>query len=150
MYNPKEIEKKWQDFWEKNKTFKTLNPWENWFDETKEKFYVLDMFPYPSGAWLHVWHPEGYTANDILARYKKMKFTCRKLRNKNRNSSKNHYKSKYWCLYKTNKKFVIFLWLGQRNRHNRSGLLQMDTMDFFKNVWSRIGLRTRFTDKLLS
>ena len=50
MYNPKEIEKKWQDFWEKNKTFKTLNPWENWFDETKEKFYVLDMFPYPSGA----------------------------------------------------------------------------------------------------
>lgn len=74
MYNPKEIEKKWQDFWEKNKTFKTLNPWENWFDETKEKFYVLDMFPYPSGAWLHVWHPEGYTANDILARYKKMKW----------------------------------------------------------------------------
>lgn len=73
MYNPNEIEKKWQKFWEENKTFKTLNPWENWFDETKEKFYVLDMFPYPSWAWLHVGHPEWYTANDILARYKKTK-----------------------------------------------------------------------------
>ena len=72
MYNPKEIEKKWQDFWEKNKTFKTYNPWEDGF-ENKEKFYVLDMFPYPSGAGLHVGHPEWYTANDILARYKKTK-----------------------------------------------------------------------------
>lgn len=73
MYNPKEIEKKWQEFWEKNKTFKTYNPWEEGFDENKEKFYVLDMFPYPSWAGLHVGHPEGYTANDILARYKKTK-----------------------------------------------------------------------------
>ena len=72
MYNPKEIEKKWQDFWEKNKTFKTYNPWEDGFED-KEKFYVLDMFPYPSGAGLHVGHPEWYTANDILARYKKTK-----------------------------------------------------------------------------
>lgn len=73
MYNPKEIEKKWQDFWEKNKTFKTYNPWEDGFED-KEKFYVLDMFPYPSGAGLHVGHPEWYTANDILARYKKTKW----------------------------------------------------------------------------
>lgn len=73
MYNPKEIEKKWQEFWEKNNTFKALNPWDEGFDEAKEKFYVLDMFPYPSWAWLHVGHPEGYTANDILARYKKAK-----------------------------------------------------------------------------
>lgn len=72
MYNPKEIEKKWQDFWEKNKTFKTYNPWEDGFED-KEKFYVLDMFPYPSWAGLHVGHPEWYTANDILARYKKTK-----------------------------------------------------------------------------
>lgn len=64
MYNHIEIEKKWQDFWDKNKTFKIEN------DFSKPKYYCLDMFPYPSGAWLHVWHPEGYTANDIVARYK--------------------------------------------------------------------------------
>lgn len=74
MYNPKEIEKKWQKFWEENNTFKTFNPSEEGFDKTKEKFYVLDMFPYPSWDWLHVWHPEWYTANDILARYKKTKW----------------------------------------------------------------------------
>lgn len=64
MYNHKEVEKKWQEFWEKNKTFKTEN------DFSKPKWYSLDMFPYPSGAGLHVGHPEGFTANDILARYK--------------------------------------------------------------------------------
>jgi len=73
MYNPQEIEKKWQDFWEKNKTFKQPNPWEKGF-ENKKKYYVLDMFPYPSGAGLHVGHPEWYTANDIIARYKKAKW----------------------------------------------------------------------------
>ena len=74
MYKHKEIEKKWQNFWEKNKTFKTPNPWDKDFDETKPKYYTLDMFPYPSWAWLHVGHPEGYTANDILARYKNAKW----------------------------------------------------------------------------
>lgn len=64
MYNHKEIEQKWQKFWEKNKTFKIEN------DFSKPKYYTLDMFPYPSWAGLHVWHPEWYTANDILARYK--------------------------------------------------------------------------------
>ena len=73
-FNHLEIEKKWQDFWEKNKTFKTLNPWEEGFDEKKEKYYILDMFPYPSWAWLHVGHPEWYTASDILARYKRMRW----------------------------------------------------------------------------
>ena len=68
-YNHKEIEKKWQKYWEENKTFKTPNPGDKDFDETKPKYYVLDMFPYPSWAWLHVGHPEGYTANDIIARY---------------------------------------------------------------------------------
>ncbi len=66
-YNFNEIEKKWQDFWEANKTFKTGT------DTSKPKYYALDMFPYPSGAGLHVGHPEGYTASDIISRYKRMK-----------------------------------------------------------------------------
>jgi leucyl-tRNA synthetase len=65
------IEKKWQDFWVNNKTFRT--PDLNEIDRTKPKYYVLDMLPYPSGDGLHVGHPEGYTATDIIARYKRMK-----------------------------------------------------------------------------
>jgi leucyl-tRNA synthetase len=61
------IEKKWQQYWEENKTFKTVD------DYSKKKYYILDMFPYPSGSGLHVGHPEGYTATDIVARYKRMK-----------------------------------------------------------------------------
>ncbi|MCW9131897.1 leucine--tRNA ligase [Bacillus paramycoides] len=65
-FSHQEIEKKWQGYWEENKTFRTP-------DETeKPKFYALDMFPYPSGAGLHVGHPEGYTATDILSRMKRM------------------------------------------------------------------------------
>jgi leucyl-tRNA synthetase len=66
-YNFNEIEKKWQLYWAKNKTFKAQD------DSTKEKYYVLDMFPYPSGAGLHVGHPLGYIASDIMARYKRHK-----------------------------------------------------------------------------
>ncbi|MBB6177106.1 leucyl-tRNA synthetase [Anoxybacillus tengchongensis] len=65
-FNHREIEKKWQKYWEENKTFQTTD------DDGKRKFYALDMFPYPSGAGLHVGHPEGYTATDILARMKRM------------------------------------------------------------------------------
>ncbi|HKI45609.1 MAG TPA: leucine--tRNA ligase [Balneolales bacterium] len=67
-YKPSEIEPKWQEYWLKNKTFKTDDS-----DRKKPKFYVLDMFPYPSSSGLHVGHPEGYTATDITARYKRMK-----------------------------------------------------------------------------
>ncbi|MCD6377056.1 MAG: leucine--tRNA ligase [Caldisericaceae bacterium] len=66
-YPFRKIEQKWQKYWEKNKTFKTEDNFE------QPKYYVLDMFPYPSGSGLHVGHPEGYTATDIVARYKRMK-----------------------------------------------------------------------------
>ena len=67
MYNHEKIEKKWQEYWDKNKTFKT-----DIYDFSKPKYYCLDMFPYPSGEGLHVGHPEGYTATDIVARMKRM------------------------------------------------------------------------------
>ena len=66
-YNFLDIEKKWQEFWAKNKTFEVKA------DESKPKYYVLDMFPYPSGAGLHVGHPLGYIASDIFSRYKRHK-----------------------------------------------------------------------------
>ena len=74
-YNHSAIEKKWQKFWLENKTFKTEMAGAGGSDgvSAKPKFYCLDMFPYPSGAGLHVGHPEGYTATDILCRYKRMK-----------------------------------------------------------------------------
>lgn len=67
MFNHQEIEKKWQQYWEDNGIFKT-----DVYDFTKPKYYILDMFPYPSGEGLHVGHPRGYTATDVLARQKRM------------------------------------------------------------------------------
>ncbi|AOK89125.1 leucine--tRNA ligase [Paenibacillus polymyxa] len=66
-YQPQSIEPKWQKYWDENKTFRTGE------EAGKPKFYALDMFPYPSGAGLHVGHPEGYTATDIVSRYKRMR-----------------------------------------------------------------------------
>ena len=66
-YNFKEIEQKWQNYWRENQTYKVE------VDSSKPKFYVLDMFPYPSGAGLHVGHPLGYIASDIYSRYKRLK-----------------------------------------------------------------------------
>lgn len=68
-----QIEPKWQTIWDERQIFHAPNPGEKNFDPKKGKFYVLDMFPYPSGAGLHVGHPEGYTATDIIARYKRMR-----------------------------------------------------------------------------
>jgi len=67
-YNFNEIERKWQQYWENNRTFAAID-----CDKSKPKYYVLDMFPYPSAQGLHVGHPEGYTASDIVTRYKRMK-----------------------------------------------------------------------------
>ncbi|MGB0143239.1 MAG: class I tRNA ligase family protein, partial [Akkermansiaceae bacterium] len=67
-----QFEPKWQSHWAENKTYRTPGPGEEGFDPAKPKYYILDMFPYPSGAGLHVGHPEGYTATDIVGRYKRM------------------------------------------------------------------------------
>ena len=66
-YNFKDVEKKWQSYWRENQTYKVD------IDPSKPKYYVLDMFPYPSGAGLHVGHPLGYIASDIYSRYKRLK-----------------------------------------------------------------------------
>ena len=66
-YNFKEIEKKWQKYWKDHHIYQVKE------DESKPKYYVLDMFPYPSGAGLHVGHPLGYIASDIYSRYKRLK-----------------------------------------------------------------------------
>ena len=70
-YQFRDIEKRWQKFWAMNQTFKVDN------NSERPKYYVLDMFPYPSGAGLHVGHPLGYIASDIFSRYKRLKgFNC--------------------------------------------------------------------------
>ena len=67
-----DFEPQWQKYWADHQTFRTPNPGDDDFDASKPKYYILDMFPYPSGTGLHVGHPEGYTATDILGRFKKM------------------------------------------------------------------------------
>ena len=67
------IERRWQQHWEENETFRAANPGEPGFDPDKPKFYILDMFPYPSGSGLHVGHPVGYCATDIVARHKRLR-----------------------------------------------------------------------------
>ncbi len=73
QYSPKDLRDKWQAYWDASQTFRTPNPGEPDFVPSKPKNYILDFFPYPSGAGLHVGHPEGYTATDILARFRRMR-----------------------------------------------------------------------------
>ncbi|MCC7292639.1 MAG: leucine--tRNA ligase [Phycisphaerales bacterium] len=73
LYDPAVIEPKWQERWERQGTYRVPNPGGPGFDPSRPKFFILDMFPYPSGSGLHVGHPEGYTATDIVARYKTMR-----------------------------------------------------------------------------
>jgi leucyl-tRNA synthetase len=72
-YDFTSVERKWQRYWEEQGTFRSLNPGQPGADTSRPKYYILDMFPYPSGAGLHVGHPLGYCATDIVARYKRMK-----------------------------------------------------------------------------
>ena len=73
QYNFQTIETKWRSHWEQKKTYQTLGPGDPSFDNSKPKCYILDMFPYPSGAGLHIGHPKGYIASDIYSRYKRMR-----------------------------------------------------------------------------
>ena len=73
QYNFQAIETKWRSHWEQEKTYQTLGPGDSGFDNNKPKCYILDMFPYPSGAGLHIGHPKGYIASDIYSRYKRMR-----------------------------------------------------------------------------
>src|SRR5678810_705241 len=68
-----QLEPKWQALWEERRLFHAANPGEPGFDPARPKYYVLDMFPYPSGSGLHVGHPEGYTATDIVCRFERMR-----------------------------------------------------------------------------
>jgi len=72
-YNPREIERRWQAKWQADSTFRTPNPGDPDFDPSRPKYYVLDMFPYPSGAGLHVGHPIGYIGSDVVARHARMR-----------------------------------------------------------------------------
>ena len=100
-YNFREIEKKWQQRWVEEKTYQVTE------DESKQKFYVLNMFPYPSGAGLHVGHPLGYIASDIYARYKRLRgfnvlnpmgydrFAGRAVRHPDRTASRYHNRQQH-------------------------------------------------------
>ncbi len=137
-YHPQRIEPKWQAVWERDKTFRAVD-----LDRSRPKLYVLDMFPYPSGAGLHVGHPEGYTATDIVCRYKRMRgfnvlhpmgwdafglpaeqyaveknIHPRITTQENINNFRRQIKS-----------LGLLVRLGPRSRYDRSQLLQVDPVD---------------------
>ena len=141
-YNFKEIESKWQRRWQEDKTYKVET------DPSRPKFYVLDMFPYPSGAGLHVGHPLGYIASDIYSRYKRQKRLqrpasdgLRRLRPSGRTvrhpdgpASGRHHRAEHRPLPRAIGQNRLLVRLGPRSPHLRSGLLQMDAVGVPQNV----------------
>ena len=137
-YNPAIVEPKWQTFWERNRTFAcpTL--------PKGRKLYVLDMFPYPSGDGLHVGHPEGYTATDIVCRFNRMKgvtvmhpmgwdafgLPAEQHAEKDGHASPSHHRKKHPKLPPAVEDARLLLRLGSGTGHDRRGLLPLDAVHF--------------------
>ena len=137
-YHPQRIEPKWQADWERNKTFRAVD-----LDPARPKLYVLDMFPYPSGAGLHVGHPEGYTATDILCRYKRMRgfnvlhpmgwdafgLPAEQYAVETNVHPRITTQNEHQQLPPADQVARLLLRLGPRGRHHRPELLQVDPVD---------------------
>ena len=141
-YNFKEIESKWQRRWQEDKTYKVET------DPSRPKFYVLDMFPYPSGAGLHVGHPLGYIASDIYSRYKRQKgfnvlhpmgydafgLPGRAVRHPDRPAPRRHHRAEHRPLPRAARQDRLLVRLGPRGPHLRPCLLQMDAVGVPQDV----------------
>ena len=137
-YHPQRIEPKWQADWERNKTFRAVD-----LDPGRPKLYILDMFPYPSGAGLHVGHPEGYTATDILCRYKRMRgfnvlhpmgwdafgLPAEQYAVQTDTHPRITTQDEHRHLPPPDQVARLLLRLGPRGRHDRPRLLQVDPVD---------------------
>ena len=137
-YNFTDIEKKWQKKWVENKTYKVVT------NKKKQKFYVLNMFPYPSGAGLHVGHPLGYIASDIYARYKRLKLrclwiACRAVCHSNRTAPGYHNRKEHCTIPRTIGQNRLLFRLGPRSAHLRPAVLSLDAVGI--SAYVRVVLR---------
>ncbi len=149
-YNPAVVEPKWQQFWEANQTFRTARIPKN------QKLYVLDMFPYPSGEGLHVGHPEGYTATDIVCRFQRMRgqsvctrwawdafgLPAEAARHQDRHPSPHDHRTEHRQFPPPAQDARLQLRLGPRARHHRSRLLPLDPVDLPRAVRHLVRRRT--------